>query len=58
VLAWDVTGRRLARQQAERFDWPTAVQGFLHAHGLAAGDGRPGAAAAVTGTPGRDGNPL
>ncbi|MCW2908232.1 MAG: glycosyl transferase [Actinomycetia bacterium] len=56
VLAWDVTGRRrLARRQAERFDWPTAVQGFLHAHGLAAGDGHP--AAAVTGTPGRGGNP-
>jgi alpha-1,6-mannosyltransferase len=26
--------RRLARQQAERFDWPTAVDGFLRAHGL------------------------
>ena len=26
--------RRLARQQAERFDWPTAVNGFLGAHGL------------------------
>jgi alpha-1,6-mannosyltransferase len=26
--------RRLARDQAERFDWPTAVDGFLRAHGL------------------------
>jgi alpha-1,6-mannosyltransferase len=26
--------RRLARQRAERFDWPTAVNGFLGAHGL------------------------
>jgi len=26
--------RRLARQRAERFDWPTAVNGFLNAHGL------------------------
>jgi len=26
--------RRLAREQAERFDWPTAVDGFLRAHGL------------------------
>jgi alpha-1,6-mannosyltransferase len=27
--------RRLARVRAERFDWPTAVDGFLGAHGLA-----------------------
>jgi alpha-1,6-mannosyltransferase len=27
-------GRRLARARAERFDWPTAVDGFLAAHGL------------------------
>jgi alpha-1,6-mannosyltransferase len=27
--------RRLARERAERFDWPTAVDGFLRAHGLA-----------------------
>ena len=26
--------RRLARRQAERFGWPTAVNGFLGAHGL------------------------
>lgn len=26
--------RRLARQQAERFGWPSAVNGFLGAHGL------------------------
>ena len=26
--------RRLARERAERFDWPTAVDGFLAAHGL------------------------
>ena len=26
--------RRLAREQAERFDWPTAVDGFLRAHRL------------------------
>ncbi len=38
LLERDVTGRRrLARQQAERFGWPAAVSGFLHAHGLAAG---------------------
>ena len=38
LLERDVTRRRLAaRQQAERFGWPAAVRGFLHAHGLAAG---------------------
>jgi alpha-1,6-mannosyltransferase len=26
--------RRLARQQAEQFGWPAAVNGFLGAHGL------------------------
>jgi len=36
LLARDAAERRrLARQQAERFDWPTAVNGFLGAHGLA-----------------------
>ena len=35
LLRRDVTERRrLAREQAERFDWPTAVDGFLRAHGL------------------------
>jgi alpha-1,6-mannosyltransferase len=35
LLRRDVTGRRrLARAQAERFDWPSAVDGFLAAHGL------------------------
>jgi alpha-1,6-mannosyltransferase len=35
LLRRDATERRrLARQQAERFDWPTAVNGFLGAHGL------------------------
>ena len=35
LLRRDVAeGRRLAREQAERFDWPTAVDGFLRAHGL------------------------
>ncbi len=39
LLERDVTGRRrLAREQAERFGWPAAVRGFLHAHGLAARD--------------------
>jgi alpha-1,6-mannosyltransferase len=34
LLRVEVTERRQrARQQAERFDWPTAVEGFLHAHG-------------------------
>jgi alpha-1,6-mannosyltransferase len=27
-------GQRLARQQAEQFGWPAAVNGFLGAHGL------------------------
>jgi alpha-1,6-mannosyltransferase len=37
ILHRDVTGRRrLARAQAERFAWPTAVHGFLSAHGLSA----------------------
>jgi alpha-1,6-mannosyltransferase len=58
VLDRDVTGRRrLARQQAERFDWPTAVHGFLHAHGLAPRPGLPGAAAAVAGARGQGGTP-
>lgn len=35
--------RRRARKQAERFDWPTAVNGFLAAHDLSTG----GAPAAV-----------
>ena len=35
ILRRDVTDRRSrAREQAERFDWPTAVNGFLSAHGL------------------------
>ena len=56
VLDRDVTGRRrLARQQAERFDWPTAVRGFLHAHGLAPEPGLPGAAPAVAGARGPGG---
>jgi alpha-1,6-mannosyltransferase len=58
VLDRDVTGRRrLARRQAERFDWPTAVHGFLHAHGLAAEPGLPGAAAAAAGARGQGGTP-
>jgi alpha-1,6-mannosyltransferase len=58
VLDRDVTGRRrLARQQAERFDWPTAVHGFLVAHGLAPEPGLPGAAAAVAGARGQGGTP-
>jgi alpha-1,6-mannosyltransferase len=37
ILRRDVTDRRRrAREQAERFDWPTAVNGFLSAHGLSA----------------------
>jgi alpha-1,6-mannosyltransferase len=56
VLDREVTGRRrLARQQAERFGWPTAVRGFLHAHGLAPGAGLPGAAPAVAGARGPGG---
>ena len=58
VLDRDVTGRRLlARRQAERFDWPTAVRGFLHAHGLAPEPGLPGAAAAAAGARGQGGTP-
>ena len=58
VLDRDVTGRRrLARRQAERFDWPTAVRGFLHAHGLAPEPGLPGAAAAAAGAGGQGGTP-
>jgi alpha-1,6-mannosyltransferase len=58
VLERDVTRRRrLARQQAERFDWPTAVRGFLHAHGLAPEPGLPGPAPAVAGALGRGGTP-
>ena len=58
VLEQDVTGRRrLARQQAERFDWPTAVHGFLDAHGLAAERGFPPVAAAVAGARGPGRNP-
>jgi alpha-1,6-mannosyltransferase len=54
LLDRDVTGRRrLARQQAERYGWPAAVRGFLHAHGLAAGRDLAAAAPAA----GRDGNP-
>jgi hypothetical protein len=35
LLALDETGRRQrARQQAERFGWPAAVDGFLRAHGI------------------------
>jgi alpha-1,6-mannosyltransferase len=35
LLQRDVTERRcLARKQAERFDWPSAVNGFLAAHDL------------------------
>jgi alpha-1,6-mannosyltransferase len=35
LLRRDVVERRsLAREQAERFDWPSAVDGFLGAHGL------------------------
>jgi alpha-1,6-mannosyltransferase len=58
LLDRDVTGRRrLARQQAERYGWPAAVRGFLHAHGLAAGLDLAGAAAAPAAGPGgRDGN--
>ncbi len=37
ILRRDVTDRRRrAREQAERFDWPTAVTDFLSAHGLSA----------------------
>jgi alpha-1,6-mannosyltransferase len=37
ILRRNVTDRRSrAREQAERFDWPTAVNGFLSAHGLSA----------------------
>ncbi len=37
LLRRDVSDRRRrAREQAERFDWPTAVNGFLSAHGLSA----------------------
>jgi alpha-1,6-mannosyltransferase len=58
LLDRDVTGRRrLARQQAERYGWPAAVRGFLHAHGLAAERDLAAAAAAATGPGGRDGNP-
>jgi len=58
LLERDVTGRRrLARQQAERFGWPAAVRGFLHAHALAAGGEVPGAAAAGAGAQGRGGHP-
>jgi alpha-1,6-mannosyltransferase len=58
VLERDVTGRRrLARQQAARFDWPTAVRGFLHAHGLPPEPGLPGAAPAVAGARGQGGTP-
>jgi alpha-1,6-mannosyltransferase len=58
LLDRDVTGRRrLARRQAERFDWPTAVRGFLHAHGLAPEPGLPAAAAAVAGARGQGGIP-
>jgi alpha-1,6-mannosyltransferase len=35
--------RRLARAQAERFDWSTAVDGFLAAHGLSPMPRGPGA---------------
>jgi len=53
LLAREVTGRRrLARQQAERFDWPTAVRGFLRAHELAPQRRLPGAAIAATRGPG------
>jgi alpha-1,6-mannosyltransferase len=46
LLRRDATERRrLARQQAERFDWATAVNGFLGAHELTplprGGDGAP-----------------
>jgi alpha-1,6-mannosyltransferase len=35
LLGRDLTERRRqAREQAEHFDWPTAVHGFLSAHGL------------------------
>jgi len=48
ILRQDVTDRRRwAREQAERFDWPTAVNGFLSAHGLSA----PGTGAQGTGAP-------
>ena len=58
LLDRDVTGRRrLARRQAERFDWPTAVRGFLHAHGLAPEPGLPAAAAAGAGARGQGGTP-
>jgi alpha-1,6-mannosyltransferase len=37
LLRRDAADRRYrARKQAERFDWPTAVNGFLSAHGLPA----------------------
>ena len=57
MLERDVTGRRrLARQQAERFDWPTAVHGFLDAHGLGPERGLPAVAtgAARARSPGRN----
>jgi alpha-1,6-mannosyltransferase len=42
LLQRDVTERRCrARKQAQRFDWPTAVNGFLSAHGLTASASRP-----------------
>ncbi|MGW3341843.1 glycosyltransferase [Nonomuraea rubra] len=31
----------VARAQAERYGWPAAVQGFLHAHGLTSAPARP-----------------
>jgi alpha-1,6-mannosyltransferase len=38
LLRRDVTDRRRrAREQAQRFDWPTSVNGFLGAHGLPPG---------------------
>jgi alpha-1,6-mannosyltransferase len=42
LLLRDVTERRRrARQRAERFDWPSAVNGFLTAHGLTTSAGEP-----------------
>ena len=42
LLYREVVDRRCrARTRAERFDWPTAVNGFLAAHGLAARGSQP-----------------
>jgi alpha-1,6-mannosyltransferase len=53
LLGRPATRRRAeARRRAERFDWGTAVAGFLRAHGL--GDGRNAASAEVSASAGRN----